>query len=244
MTFEAPRLLVPYLDLVLVVFITMPPQSIPKTSSRAYRSELRQQQASQTRSKVVAAAAAQFATQGYARTTFAKIAAAAGVSAETVQAHGPKAALLRAAFEHVAFGVTDKESVFDLEFGRGLLAIDDRYEAIGYLVAATTDMYVRGASLIMALAGAATLDPELDRYYADVVADVTLQIRRLLGVCRDRGWIRDDIPVDGIVATTAVLSSAETYHRIVHHDGMSVDAYRAWLRRMLEETVFLPPQSN
>jgi AcrR family transcriptional regulator len=203
-----------------------------------YRSQLRQQQAAQTRSKVVAAAAELFATQGYARTTFAKIAAAAGVSAETVQAHGPKAALLRAAFEYVAFGETDKESVFDLELGRGLLAIDDRDEAISYLVATLTGMYGRGASLIVALAGAATMDPELGRYYADMVADVTLQNRRLLGVCRDRGWIRDDIPFDDLVETTAVLSSAETYHRIVHHDGMSVDAYQRWLRRMMIETVF------
>lgn len=206
--------------------------------SRIYRSELRQQQAAQTRSKVVAAAAELFATQGYARTTFAKIAAAAGVSAETVQAHGPKAALLRAAFEYVAFGVTDKESVFDLDLGRGLLAIDDRDEAISYLVTAATEMYVRGASLMVALAGAATMDPELGRYYADVVADVTLQNRRLLAVCRDRGWIRDDIPFDDIVETSAVVSSVETYQRIVHYDGMSVDAYQRWVRRMVDETVF------
>jgi len=206
--------------------------------ARVYRSQLRQQQAAQTRSKVVAAAAELFASQGYARTTFAKIAAAAGVSAETVQAHGPKAALLRAAIEYVAFGVTDQKSVFDLDFGQGLLAIDDRDEALSYLVAAATEMYVRGASLIMALAGAATVDPELGRYYADVVADVTLQNRRLLGVCRDRGWIREDVAFDDLVETTAVLSSAETYHRIVHYDGMSVDAYQRWLRRMLDETIF------
>ncbi|HKP41715.1 helix-turn-helix domain-containing protein [Mycobacterium sp.] len=211
---------------------------VQQSISRVYRSRLRQQQAAQTRSKVVAAAAELFASQGYARTTFAKIATAAGVSAETVQAHGPKAALLRAAFEYVAFGITDQDSVFDLELGRGLLAINDRDEAISYLVAAATDMYGRGVSLIMALAGAATVDPELGRYYADVVADVTLQNRRLLAVCRDRGWIRDDIPIDDIVETTAVLFSAETYHRIVHHDGMTVDTYRRWLRRMLDETVF------
>jgi AcrR family transcriptional regulator len=53
-------------------------------SPRAYRSELRQRQAEETRLRVVAAAAALFADLGYARTTLAKIAAAAGVSAETV----------------------------------------------------------------------------------------------------------------------------------------------------------------
>ncbi len=127
-------------------------------------------------------------------------------------------------------------SLFDLDLGRGLLAIDDRDEAISYLIAAATDMYGRGASLIVALAGAASMDPELGRYYADVVADVALRNRRLLGVCRDREWIRDDIAFDDVVETTVVLSSAETYHRIVNHDGMSVDAYQRWLRRILDET--------
>jgi hypothetical protein len=69
------------------------------------------------------------------------------------------------------------------------------------------------------------------------VADITLQGRRLLGVCRDRGWLRDDIPFDDLVETTAVLTSPETYQRIVYHDGLSVDAYQNWLRRMLNETV-------
>ena len=56
-----------------------------------------EQQAEQTRQRVVAAAAELFAAEGYARTTLAKIAAAAGVSTETVQTHGPKAALMVAA---------------------------------------------------------------------------------------------------------------------------------------------------
>ena len=94
-----------------------------------------------------------------------------------------------------------------------------------------------GASLWLALAGAATMDPELGRYHAEWVADITLQHRRLLAVCRDRGWLRDDIPFDDLVETTAVLTSPETYQRIVHHYGLSADAYQKWLRRMLNETV-------
>jgi AcrR family transcriptional regulator len=206
--------------------------------SRSYRSELRQQQAKQTRLKVVAAAAELFSSQGYARTTFAKVAATAGVSAETVQAHGPKAALMRAAAEYAAFGVADQKSVFDLDLGRGVLAIDDRDAAITFMVDWLTDIYVRVAPMWLALAGAATTEPELASYHTDLVANITLQDRQLLGVCRDRGWLRDDIPFDDVVETTAVLTSVETYQRIVHHDGLSVDAYQKWLRRMLNETVF------
>jgi AcrR family transcriptional regulator len=202
-----------------------------------YRSELRQQQAAQTRSKVVAAAAELFATLGYAATTFAKIAAAAGVSAQTVQAHGPKAALLRAACEYAMFGEPDKDDVFDLELGQRLLAIDDRDEAISTMISVLSGMQERGASLWLALAGAATMDPELGRYHAQWVADTTLQIRRVLAVCRDRGWLRNDIPFDDLVATMGVLSSPETYQRLVHHGGLSVNAYQKWFLRMGNETV-------
>src|SRR3954451_15005014 len=88
---------------IAVVFITMAPESMSKRPARVYRSELRQQQAEQTRSRILTAAAELFAADGYARTTLAKIAAAAGVSPETVQGHGPKAALLVAAIEYSAF---------------------------------------------------------------------------------------------------------------------------------------------
>ena len=49
---------------------------------------------------------------------------------------------------------------------------------------------------------------------------------------------------DDLVETAAVLCSVETYLRITHRDGWSVDAYRAWCRRVLTETVFFSPQST
>jgi AcrR family transcriptional regulator len=208
-----------------------------KSISRAYRSELREQQAAQTRLKVIAAAAELFATLGYAGTTFAKIAAAAGVSAQTVQAQGPKAALLKAAAEYVTLGQADSDDVFDLELGQRLIAAEDRDEAFCSMVQVLSDMYRRGASLWLALAGAATMDPDLDRYHAEWVADITRQHRKLLDVFRDRGWLRDDIPFDELVETTAVLTSPETYQRLVHHSGLSAAAYRKWVLRMLNETV-------
>jgi hypothetical protein len=84
----------------------------------------------------------------------------------------------------------------------------------------------------------------VDRYLTETLASVNLQIRRILNVYRDRGWLRDDMPFDEIVETTAVLVSVETYLRITHRDGWRVAAYRTWLRRMLAETVFRPPQAN
>ena len=181
---------------------------------------------------------------GYARTTLAKIAAAAGVSAETVQGQGPKAALLIAAVEYAAFGVAGEENVFNLDVGRTTPGHREYEEAVDFLVAAadgytqtdraTGPCAFRGRQR-RSRAGAVSRGP---------VASINLQTRRILDSFRDRGWLRDDVPFDDLVETAAVLCSVETYLRITHRDGWSVDAYRAWCRRVLTETVFFSPQST
>jgi len=222
----------------------MPSQSIGFSSEtrqgggpRAYRSELRQRQAHETRLRVVAAAAELFAELGYARTTLAKIAAAAGVSVETVQAQGSKAALMIASVEFAAFGLTGDQSVLDLELGRRFVAITDRDEAIDFIVTEQTAIHERSAAATQALYGAAANDAELDGYLGELVAGVGRQVRRLLEVCSDRGWLRDDVAFDELVETAVVISSVETYNRIVHRDGWTLDAYRTWFRRMLHEAL-------
>ncbi len=207
---------------------------------RRYRSDLRRQQAEQTRRRIVAAAAELFAADGYASTTLAKIAAAAGVSAETVAGHGPKAALIRAALEYVTFGVSDEENFLQLDMGRRFLEIDDRDDAVEYLVSNQAELHERSSSLWQALVGAASSDAELDRYLGEVMAGVTLQGRRILEVVRDRGWLREDVPFDELVVTSAVLSGVDTYLRVTRREGWSMQRYRSWLRRMVTETILAP----
>jgi AcrR family transcriptional regulator len=216
-------------------------ESIP-AKTRTYRSALRKEQAELTRARVVAAAAELFAAEGYARTTMAKIAASAGVSVETVQGQGSKAALLIAAAEYVGVGVSDEENLLNLDVGRKLMAIDDLAEALDFAAAFATDVHQRTARLAPALFGGANADPELDRYLDDFFAGVKGQFRRVLEVHRDRGWVRADLPFDELVETAAVICSVEVYLRMTHRDGWSDDAYRAWCRRMLAESVYLAPQ--
>lgn len=216
----------------------MAPQSISRTGARSYRSELRQRQAEQTRARVLAAAAELFTEHGYARTTLAKIAQAAGVSPETVQLHGPKAALMIAAVEYAGFGVAGEGDILNLDVGRGLVAIQDGGEALDYLLTAQVEVHQRTAPLAPALYGGAAIDPELGRYLEDLKASISRQFRRILSVANDRGWLRDDVPFDDLVETVAVIANVDTYLRITRDDGWSVERYRTWCRRMLTETVF------
>jgi AcrR family transcriptional regulator len=217
-----------------------PKPNIDKSSqqTRSYRSDLRRQQAEQTRQRIVAAAADLFAADGYPRTTLAKIAAAAGVSTETVQTHGPKAALMVAAMEYAMFGISGEENVLNLEIGRQYLEIDNRNDALDYWVSTQTELHERGAGLAQALIGAAASDAELDRYLDELFAGITAQARRVLIVARDRGWLRDDVPFDVLVATSTVLSGIDTFLRVTRRDGWTVPRYRAWLRRIVAETMW------
>ncbi len=183
-----------------------------------------------------------FAADGFARTTLAKIAAAAGVSPETVQGHGPKAALFIAAIENAAFGSPGEVSILDLEVGRRISEIDDYAEALDFIVEAQAGVHERTATLTQALFNAAGSDPELDRYKAAFQADVDSQFRRILGVYRDRGWLRTDVSFDEIVQTCLVLGGIEPYLKLVHGQGWSIAAYKAWSRRVFEETNLVAPE--
>lgn len=217
---------------------------MPKRSPRVYRSELRLRQAEQTRSRVLAIAGELFAADGYAATSLAKIAAAAGVSAQTVHGQGPKAALMIAAMEYAAVGVAGEENLFNLDVGRTLLAIDDYEESLDFMAALQTGAHERTARLALALIGGAGSDPTLERYLQDLTVSLNGQTRRGLGAYRDRGWLRSDVPFDELVETAAVVCSVDTYLRITYRDGWSVAAYKSWLRRMLAEAIYRPPQAN
>jgi hypothetical protein len=125
--------------------------------------------------------------------------------------------------------------------GRQLIAIDDPPEALDFVVSVVTDVHTRTARLAPALFGGANSDPKLDRYLEDFIAGINGQVRRVLDIFRDRGWLRVDVPFDELVETAAVVCSVETYLRITQRDGWSAEAYRAWCRRMLAETVFVTP---
>ncbi len=134
--------------------------------------------------------------------------------------------------------MTGDHSVLDLDIGRHFVAITDRDEAVDFIVAEQHAVHERSVGTSKALFAAAGNDPQLDGYLDGLIAGIGRQVRRLLQVCADRGWLRTDITFDEVVETAIVISSIETYDRIVHRDGWTDDAYRNWFRRMLHETVF------
>ena len=85
---------------------------------RKYDASRRQERAREPRRAVLAAAHAMFVEQGYAQTTMAAVAEAAGVSVETVyKAFGNKAKLVKACFDVAVAGDDEPISIMEREDG-------------------------------------------------------------------------------------------------------------------------------
>ncbi|QEO09822.1 TetR/AcrR family transcriptional regulator [Protaetiibacter larvae] len=206
------------------------------TDTRRYSSELREQQAAQTRQRIVEAAVVRFGQNGYERTTLAEIAAEAKVSVETVRAHGPKSALVLAAVECVSYD-HEVQPFIESELGQGYLAQTDPESYLDHAVRVSLEINKLSFGAYAALASAAAGDPELDRALTARLALAREEIDQLVGICIDRGWARTDLPRDELVASVWVLVMPETYERLVHRAGFDDERYLAWLRRSLAETI-------
>jgi AcrR family transcriptional regulator len=211
-----------------------------RSSTRPYRSELRQQQAAQTRQRVVAAALDLFSRQGYRATTFTQLAQQAGVSVETVQKHGPKSALLQAAVELASFGVEGEPDFFATDLGKAMLEVRDPDEHAHYTADMMLAINAPSAGLWMAVVGAAQDDEELAQFRAHMLALVRGQVERVSRRVAERGWLRTDVPFDDLVEAVCVITSVETYVRFVLVDGKSADEYKEFVRRTMRETILVP----
>ncbi|MCT1477780.1 TetR/AcrR family transcriptional regulator [Microbacterium sp. p3-SID336] len=199
------------------------------TAPRAYRSALRARQAQETRTRIVAAAARLFATQGYQATTIAAIAREAGVSAETVKTTAAKAELLIAAFEVTFSGSEAAESLADTEVASGLLALTDDAFLDGVLTQITT-ANERGHGLWTVLLGAALSDPLVDAALQRILDNRRADYRGLVAELRRRGLAPAEGDAESTADALSFLLSPESYQQLVVQAGWAPERYAAWLR--------------
>jgi AcrR family transcriptional regulator len=201
----------------------------PDTSPRAYRSELRTQQALGTRRRIVEAAARLFAERGYQATTLTAIAREAGVSTETVKTAAPKAELLIAAFEVTFAGEESAQSLTDTEVGAGVLDVPDEALLDAVLTRIAT-ANARGHALWTVLLGAAASDPVVDDALQAILARRAADYRRLVDELVARGYASSVTDPDATAAVLSFLLSPEGYQQLVVQSGWTPQRYTAWMR--------------
>jgi AcrR family transcriptional regulator len=206
-------------------------------AKRAYNSSRRKRQAAETRAEVLDAAVRLFNESGWAGTTVAAIADAAGVAVETVYSgFGSKKALLRDAADASAVGDADPVPFVErrefLQLGEGTVA--DRLRAGVDVIANTHD---RSAGVWRALQDAAEGDEELAAWALDAEQRRRVDTVRSLELVFGR-------PIDGsVIDVLWVLYGPETYRKLVYELRHSRAEYQRCIAeatlRMLGEDVSL-----
>jgi AcrR family transcriptional regulator len=212
----------------------------PLRTTRAYHSPLRQERAAQTRRRIISSAADAFSELGYAGATVARIAAGAGVSADTVMTVGTKAFLLLEAFRTRYTGEGGWASVLEQASVQDLLAIEDADAALDALVEFLSTAHNASADLWLAIRATALVEPLVAEGFAElsrlkeesfgVTVDWLLRIGLLPPLDGDPG---DPAPRHRLTANVNLVMSAETWVQLTRDWHFGDEEYRAWLRRTI-----------
>lgn len=217
------------------------PATTVESPTRTYVSELRQQQAAATRERVVQAAAELFATKGYAGTTMPAIARRARVSTETVQNHGPKVQLLRAAIAATSFGGPPGGPVADTALGQQLVAGVETPAAAAQAGAAVLATINEGAHGVWAaFSEASRSDPALATELRALTEEIAAQTGVTLQGWQHRGWLRTDLSLEILVRRTTAVASVELWDRVVSIEGGSREEYVELVAGMLLDLLVDP----
>jgi AcrR family transcriptional regulator len=198
---------------------------------RSYDSTWRQEQARETRQRIIQAAHDLFVREGYGRTTIVDIARAAGVSVETVYAaFRNKHSLLRQVWYVTFRGDEEDVRLWDRPEIRAVIAEPDLSRRFKAHAVVLTAAFRRMTPLLLMLQGAVASQPaaaamlaEFDERRLDAAgkyaraAAATGQLAVSEDECRD------------VLSTT--LDGA-LWHRLVAERGWSDERFAAWLGQL------------
>jgi len=210
-----------------------------RSVKRQYNSTRRQEQARQTRLRIIHAAHELFVANGYGRTTIADIASRAGVAVETVYAGFRNKPTLLHQVWYVSFrGDEEDVRLLDRPEIRALLAEPDLPTRFGQHAVVVTAVFRRIASLLATLQGAAASEPaaaamlaewderrlEACTRYAEAAA-ATGQLAVTEAECRD---------------VLAATMDGALWQRLVAESGWPDERFAAWLGRLWTSLLVKP----
>jgi AcrR family transcriptional regulator len=208
--------------------------------TRSYRSPVRQQQAAATRRAVLRAARELFTRDGYAATTVTAIAAAAGVSLDTVYASaGRKPELVLAVIDQVLGSSDEPVGLEEREYVKAIRRARSARAKIEVYAAACGRLVPQIAPLQDALQRAAESDAGCAAAWTQLLERRAANMILLAEDLRGTGEVRPDLS-DQQVADIIGSTSAVEYHLLLARRGWSPQDYERllvdlWTRLLLDK---------
>jgi len=203
-------------------------KSVPKR--RRYDSPRRRAAALETRRAIAKAARELLLERGYAATTMAAIASAAGVSHETVYATlGPKPAVVRHLFETALSGADEPIAPLERDYARQVLSEQDPHRLIDIYARAMRLTQERLAGLFDVLSHAATTAPELADYLRELIERRAHYARVIAEHLAEIGGLREDVTVQTAADVLFALNSSEFFLLLARDRNWEPDSFERWL---------------
>lgn len=208
---------------------------------RRYDARGRRAAAARTRRAIVDAARDLFVARGYEATTMAAIAAAAGVSHETVYAaFGPKPAFFRHLVELALSGTDEEVPALQREIVYKARAEPDPRRMVEMLAHTVALLQERVAPLFAALSAGARTDADLKAFADELSLRRYGHVRVFVMDLIEKTSLREGVTVETAADTIWLMNSPEFYLLCARDRGWSLDYFERWLAETWK-LLLLPP---
>ena len=209
-----------------------------KGQRRRYDSVLRQEQARQTRARILDAAQTLFSERGYANTTMEAIAGGARVATDTVYAtfrnkQGVLHALLdvRVAGDELPIGLLDREGPQAVRVDRS------QARQIARFTEDVTGILERARPVDDIMRGAAAVDPDIAALRTRMQEGRYDNMRQLVSWLTANGPLRDGMSEEDAATIAWAVASPEVHGLLRVGRGWTQERYREWLSATLTRTL-------
>ena len=199
----------------------------------------RRGRAKATHWRIVKAAYRLFCTQGYAGTTMAQIAEAAGVAVQSVYfTFHTKAALLSRAYDFAVMGEEEPQIPQRQAWYQAMTAEPDVTQALRHFITGVGEITRRVTPLALAAQVAADGDPDTARvmaFHDGMQADAYREVVKLLSA---KAELRPGLSLDRGTDLLLLYAGTDVYHVMVEMRGWSHDEFLGWTVVALADQLF------
>lgn len=203
---------------------------MPREVKRRYDSSRRRRQAAATRSHILDTADQLFERHGYAQTSVATVAAAAGVTDRTVYlAFGSKSGMLRALWNVRLRGDAGDQPVGERTWFLAVIDEPDPERALGLNVRNAKLVRERLGRLLDVIRDAAASDAEVAELWARIQREFYDNQRTVVETLHRRRALRPGLGVKRAADLLWTLNHPDVYRLLVGERGWSPDQHERWL---------------
>lgn len=210
--------------------------------ARRYRSPRREQQARQTRARILAAAARQFAACGYAAATMRAVAADADVALPTVElAFGTKARLLKAVIDTAIAGDDEPVPMLARAWAARAQSAGGPAEFAAVVAGQLAQSAQRAAGLTLVALEAARIDQDIAAVAAQMTAQRQVMAAWVVDGLLARSPLRDGVHRAAAIDTVWILMDPAVFCRLTGDRGWTAARFERWFADSVQRLLLAAP---